>query len=261
MSKTVTYNFQQQFTGWQEVEATYEVSDDFDPNDKSQVFSLLNQSHDALGDLVDETLGDELIDLRDYIDYRDNIEIETLPLPMTGINVSYTSGKTSGDIPKSEGLKYDVSDIRWDADCLDDVIGLPTSMIVNIPPGITGEYEIDEFISNYMSETGQFTHTGYSSSKIEEPVINSSIDFEGLAIETATLSFKNPGEPVFIITELMNDSLVSNDEVIAFTNDLMNKIKSIGDKEYGIYPGEMMSNIKKFIELSNYPSNAPSPKI
>ena len=62
-----------------------------------------------------------------------------------------------------------VTDIKWEADDMEDVKDLPTSMEVAVPLSIFEdeseddyEYVADEFVSNYITDEVGFCHNGYS---------------------------------------------------------------------------------------------------
>lgn len=57
-------------------------------------------------------------------------------------------------------MKYTVSNIKYDTDNED--VQLPNELIINVSEDITDPYEIDEYISDEISNITGFCHTGFS---------------------------------------------------------------------------------------------------
>lgn len=57
-------------------------------------------------------------------------------------------------------MKYTVSNIKYDTDGED--VQLPEELIINVPEDVTDPYEIDEFISDEISNLTGFCHKGFS---------------------------------------------------------------------------------------------------
>jgi len=68
----------------------------------------------------------------------------------------------------NENNTMGVTGIKWDADDMNDVRDLSSSMTVTIPSNITDKEEIEEYISDYLSNETGFTHNGFSISNPTE---------------------------------------------------------------------------------------------
>jgi hypothetical protein len=62
-------------------------------------------------------------------------------------------------------VKYNVTNITWDADDMSDVAHLSSSMTVSVPSNLTDRDDIEEYIADYLSDETGFTHDGFSASK------------------------------------------------------------------------------------------------
>jgi len=61
-------------------------------------------------------------------------------------------------------MKYFVNNIQYDTD--GEVIELPDSIMVNVPNHLEDKIEIDEFISDQISNETGFCHKGFSRKKM-----------------------------------------------------------------------------------------------
>lgn len=57
-------------------------------------------------------------------------------------------------------MDYMIKDIIYDTD--GEEINLPTTLIINVPENIIDEEEIDNFISDEISNVTGFCHKGYT---------------------------------------------------------------------------------------------------
>ncbi len=57
-------------------------------------------------------------------------------------------------------MKYTVTDIDYDTD--GEKVDLPKELIIDVPDDITDEYEINEFISDEISNQTGWCHSGFS---------------------------------------------------------------------------------------------------
>jgi len=60
--------------------------------------------------------------------------------------------------------KYLVTDIEFDTD--GEELDLPTSMTIEVPDDIENEYDIEEYISDEISNISGFCHFGFHSEKV-----------------------------------------------------------------------------------------------
>jgi len=58
------------------------------------------------------------------------------------------------------GMEYTVTDIKYDTD--GEQIDLPKTLTITVPEEITEGYDIDEYISNEISNITGFCHKGFS---------------------------------------------------------------------------------------------------
>ena len=59
-------------------------------------------------------------------------------------------------------MKYTVSDIKYDTDGED--VSLPKELEIEVPEEIEDGYEIDEYISDKISDLTGFCHKGFTTS-------------------------------------------------------------------------------------------------
>lgn len=57
-------------------------------------------------------------------------------------------------------MTYTVTDIKWDTD--GENVDLPNEVNVYVPDELDEQIEIEEFISNYITNETGFCHFGYS---------------------------------------------------------------------------------------------------
>lgn len=57
-------------------------------------------------------------------------------------------------------MKYKVTNIDYDTD--GEEIELPTELEIDVPTNITDGYEIEEYISDEISNTSGFCHKGFT---------------------------------------------------------------------------------------------------
>ncbi len=57
-------------------------------------------------------------------------------------------------------MLYEVNNIKWDTD--DETVDLPTSLSVEVPDDITDGVEVDDYVSDDISNQTGFCHKGFT---------------------------------------------------------------------------------------------------
>lgn len=103
--------------------------------------------------------------------------------------------------------KVKVTGIKWDADNMNDVEGIPADMTINIPEHINlgDSDELEEFISDELSNQSGFTHDGWS----DYELISDNTKFEKI------YKLLNNASAIMVDGRVTNDwSLEEKDEIL-----------------------------------------------